>query len=128
MKEIHVVAAIIKRDDKIFIAERGYGEFKGMYEFPGGKIEVNEAPEAALKRELLEEMNAEIEVDTFFCHVHYLYTTFILEMDCYVCHLVNEHIDLLEHTDAKWINPFEENIKWVPADVEVIEEIRKRGV
>lgn len=77
MKIINVVAAIIKRDDQILIAKRGYGEFKGMYEFPGGKIEKGETPEEALKREIKEEMEANIEVDSFICHVHYQYPDFI---------------------------------------------------
>ena len=79
MKTINVVAGIIKKDNKIFIAERGYGEFKGMYEFPGGKIEPGEKPKDALKRELYEEMQAHIEVDSFFYHVHYEYPDFILD-------------------------------------------------
>ena len=125
MKEINVVAAILKnKDNKILIAERGYGEFKGMYEFPGGKVEEGETPENALKRELLEEMKANIEVESFF----YQYPNFILEMDCYLCHLLDDHIILLEHSDCKWINPDEDNILWVPADVDVINEIRKRGI
>lgn len=129
MKEINVVAAILKnKDNKILIAERGYGEFKGMYEFPGGKVEEGETPENALKRELLEEMKANIEVESFFYHVHYQYPNFILEMDCYLCHLLDDHIILLEHSDCKWINPDEDNILWVPADVDVINEIRKRGI
>jgi len=128
MKSIRVVAAILKQDNKILIAKRGYGEFKGMYEFPGGKVEEGESPEDALKRELLEEMQAHIEVDSFFYHVHYRYPTFILEMDCYICHLLDEHITLLEHMDYQWIEAQQEDITWVPADVEVIEQIRKRGV
>ena len=113
MKIINVVADILKnKDNKILIAERGYGEFKGMYEFPGGKIEPGENPEDALKRELLEEMNANIEVESFFYHVHYEYPNFILEMDCYLCHLLDDHITLLEHSDCKWIEANEENIIW----------------
>lgn len=126
MKIVNVVAAIIKRDDQILIAKRGYGEFKGMYEFPGGKIEKDETPEEALKREIKEEMEANIEVDSFVCHVHYQYPDFTLEMDCYLCHLKDSHISLLEHLDAKWIHPDQEDILWVPADVQVIEEIRKK--
>ena len=103
MKTINVVAGIIKKDNKIFIAERGYGEFKGMYEFPGGKIEPGEEPKDALKRELYEEMQAHIEVDSFFYHVHYKYPDFILEMDCFICHLLDDHLVLLEHLDGKWI-------------------------
>lgn len=128
MKEISVVAAIIKKHDKILIAKRGYGEFKGMYEFPGGKVELGETPEEALKREIHEELDAKIEVDSFFCHIHYQYPDFILEMDCYLCHLIDPHITLLEHMDYLWIYPSQEDILWVPADVEVIEEIRKRFI
>ena len=128
MKTINVVAAIIKKEDKILIAERGYGEFKGMYEFPGGKVEPGEDKEEALKREILEEMNANIVVDNFFYHVHYEYPNFVLEMDCYVCHLEDDHLELLEHTDCKWIKPEENDVIWVPADIAVIEEIRNRGV
>lgn len=129
MKSINVVAAILKnKDNKILIAKRGYGEFKGMYEFPGGKIECGEESVEALKRELLEEMNVHIRVDSLFYHVHYHYPHFILEMDCYVCHLLDEQITLLEHLDYRWIDHFEDNIVWVPADIEVIEEIKKRGI
>ena len=128
MKTINVVAAILKNEDKILIAKRGYGEFKGMYEFPGGKIEKGEKPQDALKRELLEEMKVNINIDYFFYHVYYEYPDFILKMDCFVCHLLDDHITLTEHMDYKWIYPEEDNILWVPADVQVIEEIRKRGV
>lgn len=128
MKTINVVAAILKKDNKILIAKRGYGEFKGMYEFPGGKIERGEDPEEALKRELWEEMKVHIEVDSFFYHVHYQYPTFLLEMDCYICHLLDDHITLLEHMDYQWITPKASQILWVPADVEVFEEIIKRGI
>ena len=129
MKTINVVAGIIKKDNKIFIAERGYGEFKGMYEFPGGKIEPGEEPKDALKRELYEEMQAHIEVDSFFYHVHYEYPDFILEMDCFICHLLDDHLVLLEHLDGKWIDPQDndESIVWVPADIEVINELKKRS-
>ncbi len=128
MKTINVVAAILKNEDKILIAKRGYGEFKGMYEFPGGKIEKGEKPQDALKRELLEEMKVNIDIDYFFYRVHYKYPDFILEMDCFVCHLLDDHITLTEHMDYKWVYPDEDNILWVPADVQVIREIRKRGV
>ncbi len=129
MKTIHVVAAIIKKDNKILIAKRGYGEFKGMYEFPGGKIELSENPEDALKREILEEMKTHIDVDQFFYHVHYKYPSFILEMDCFVCHLIDQQITLLEHMDYQWIDPHEDiDVTWVPADIQVIDEIKRRGI
>jgi 8-oxo-dGTP diphosphatase len=100
-----------------------------MYEFPGGKIEPGEEPKDALKRELYEEMQAHIEVDSFFYHVHYEYPNFILEMDCFICHLLDDHLVLLEHLDGKWINPQDDNeaIVWVPADIEVINELKKRS-
>ena len=129
MKTIRVVAAIIKKDNKILIAKRGYGEFKGMYEFPGGKIELGENPEDALKREILEEMKTHIDVDQFFYHVHYEYPSFILEMDCFVWHLIDQHITLLEHMDYQWIDPHEDiDVTWVPADIQVIDEIKRRGI
>lgn len=130
MKIINVVAAIIKKENKVFIAERGYGEFKGMYEFPGGKIEDGENKEEAIKREIYEEMQARIEVDSFFYHVHHEYDSFILEMDCYICHLLDDHFVLLEHLDGKWIdvNHIPEDIVWVPADIKVIEELQSKGV
>lgn len=129
MKTIHVVAAIIKKDNKILIAKRGYGEFKGMYEFPGGKIELSENPEDALKREILEEMKTHIDVEQFFYHVHYKYPSFILEMDCFVCHLIDQQITLLEHMDYQWIDPHEDiDVTWVPADIQVIDEIKRRGI
>lgn len=129
MKTINVVAAIIKKDNKILIAKRGYGEFKGMYEFPGGKIEQNEKPEEALKREILEEMKTHIEVDRFFYHVYYEYPNFILEMDCFLCHLLDEQITLLEHMDYQWIDPYKDiDVIWVPADIQIIDEIRTKGI
>lgn len=128
MKTIHVVAGIIKKNHKILIAQRGYGEFKGMYEFPGGKIEPGEDAKQALKRELIEEMQASIEVEELFYHVHYVYPSFILEMDCFTCHLTDDHIKLMEHLDYRWINPNQQDIPWVPADIEIINQIRQRGI
>ena len=127
-KVVNVVAAIIHKEDKILIAERGYGEFKGLYEFPGGKVETGETGEQAIVREIKEEFNADIEVERFYYHDHYEYDSFILEMDCYLCNLLSDHIDLLEHLDIKWIKPCKEGINWVPADVQVIEEIEAKGI
>lgn len=127
MKTINVVAAIICKDNKIMIAKRGYGEFEGMYEFPGGKVEPHESKEEALVRELKEEMNANLVVDDFFMHVHYDYPSFILEMDCFLCHLSDDHYELLEHEDCKWIIPGEEDVVWVPADQQIIEKLMKRN-
>lgn len=127
MKTINVVAAIICKDNRIMIAKRGYGEFEGMYEFPGGKIEPHESQKEALVRELKEEMNAHLVVDEFFMHVHYEYPSFILEMDCFLCHLPDDHYELLEHEDCKWIVPGEEDVVWVPADKQIIEKLIKRN-
>lgn len=129
MKTLYVVAAIIKNKDKILIVKRGYGQFKGLYEFPGGKVEPGETPHNALKREIKEELNAQIEIDCFYYQVNYTYPDFILKMDCYLCHLVDSHIELREHLDKIWINPREENpnIQWVPADIEIIQEIQQKG-
>lgn len=127
-KIVNVVAAIIKRNDTFLIARRGYGEFKGLYEFPGGKVELHESKEEALIRELKEEMDANIEIDYFFYHDHYEYSSFILEMDCYVCHLVDDNITLLEHLDYQWITKDSNNVNWVPGDIPVINEIKKRGI
>ena len=88
-----------------------------------------ENPEDALKREILEEMKTHIDVDQLFYHVHYEYPSFILEMDCFVCHLIDQHITLLEHMDYQWIDPHEDiDVTWVPADIQVIDEIKRRGI
>lgn len=130
MKTIHVVAAIIKRDQDILIAKRGYGQFKGMYEFPGGKVEPHESQEEALKRELLEEMHVHIEVDYLYDHIHYEYPDFILEMDCYRCHLLDEHITLTEHLDYRWMNPSlsYDDIDIIPADISLFEKMKREGI
>ena len=97
MKVINVVAAIIVRNNKIFATQRGYGDFKGGWEFPGGKIEGNETPEDALKREILEELNVHISVDRYIYTVEYDYPKFHLSMKCYICRLMEENIELKEH-------------------------------
>lgn len=125
MKTIKVVAAIIKNKDKILIAKRNYGEFEGLFEFPGGKIEPGELPKEALKREIQEEMEVDIQVNDFFMNVNYEYPNFILDMDCYLCTLLNEEIHLNDHSEIKWINVHEKNIEWVPADIQIIEKLRE---
>ena len=125
MKQIEVVAAIIRKGDKIFATQRGYGEWKGWWEFPGGKMEVGETQKEALVREIREELSAEISVDKFLCTVEYDYPQFHLSMHCYLCSLVTEALHLNEHEAAKWLSKDELNsVKWLPADLEVIEEIR----
>ena len=124
MKQIEVVAAIIRKRDMIFATQRGYGEWKDWWEFPGGKMEVGETPEVALVREIREELSAEINVDEFLCTVKYDYPQFHLTMHCYLCSLMTDSLRLNEHEAAKWLTKDELNsVKWLPADLEVVERI-----
>ena len=121
MKQIEVVAAIIRKEGRIFATQRGYGEFKDWWEFPGGKIEAGETPEEALKREIREELSTEIKVDVFLCTVEYDYPQFHLKMHCFLCSLLTEALHLNEHEAARWLRKDElENVKWLPADLEII--------
>ena len=127
MKQIEVVAAVIRKGDKIFATQRGYGEWKDWWEFPGGKMEAGETPEEALVREIREELSAEISVDEFLCTVEYDYPSFHLKMHCYLCSLVTEALHLNEHEAAKWLTKDElDGVKWLPADVEVVEVIKSK--
>ena len=125
-KTIRVVAAIIKRDNRIFATQRGYGEYKDWWEFPGGKIEEGETPEEALKREILEELATEISVDEYLVTVEYDYPKFHLSMDCFWCSIISGELSLLEHEAAKWL-PIDNlrQVKWLPADIEIIDIIEK---
>lgn len=124
MNTIEVVAAIIRKDDKIFTTQRGYGEWKDWWEFPGGKMEPGETQEEALKREIREELSTDISVDEFLCTVEYDYPKFHLVMHCYMCSLLTDSLHLNEHEAAKWLGREElTNVKWLPADVEVIERL-----
>ena len=124
MKTIEVVAAVIKKDDKIFATQRGYGEFKGGWEFPGGKIEAGETPEQALKREIMEELETDIKVGEFLHTVEYDYPNFHLRMHCYWCEIVSGKLELKEHEAAKWLRYDElHSVDWLPADIEVVERI-----
>ena len=125
MKTIEVVAAVIRKDDKIFATQRGYGEWKDWWEFPGGKMEPGETQEEALKREIREELSTDISVDEFLCTVEYDYPKFHLVMHCYMCSLLTDSLHLNEHEAAKWLGREElTSVKWLPADVEVIEDGR----
>lgn len=125
MKQIEVVAAIIRKEDMIFATQRGYGDFKDWWEFPGGKMEAGETPEEALKREIREELSTEIRVDKFICTVEYDYPKFHLTMHCFLCSLLTEALHLNEHEAAKWLTKEDwESVKWLPADLEVIEKLR----
>ncbi|MGN1313315.1 MAG: (deoxy)nucleoside triphosphate pyrophosphohydrolase [Candidatus Nanosyncoccaceae bacterium] len=126
MKKIEVVAAVIRKNDKILSTERGYGELEGFWEFPGGKIEPGENKEQALKREIMEEMNVEIEVEDYITTVEYDYPTFHLIMHSFICELDGD-FELLEHHAAKWLTRNElDDVKWCPADVEIVEKIKEK--
>lgn len=125
MKTINVVAAIIKKENRIFATQRGYGEFKGGWEFPGGKIEDGELPEEALVREIREELETDISVDKFLMTVEYDYPAFHLTMHCYLCSVTNGNLTLLEHSDSKWLEISEiDSVDWLPADIEVVNAIK----
>ena len=125
MKTIHVVAAIITdASGRIFATQRGYGEWKDWWEFPGGKMEPGETQEEALKREIREELSTDISVDESLCTVEYDYPKFHLVMHCYMCSLLTDSLHLNEHEAAKWLGREElTSVKWLPADVEVIERL-----
>ena len=124
MKTIEVVAAIIKKQDKIFITRRSYGEFADMWEIPGGKIELGESREEALIREVKEELELDINNLEYLTTVEYDYPNFHLTMHCFICEICGGELVLNAHNDAKWVSLEELSTqKWVPADVEVVERI-----
>ena len=126
MKTVRVVAAVIRKDDKIFATQRGYGEFKDGWEFPGGKIEDGESPEQALVREIKEELDTDINVGELIDTIEFDYPNFHLSMDCFWCEIVQGGLELREHEAAKWLT--KENlysVEWLPADVGLIEKIKK---
>lgn len=131
MKTVKVVAAVIKALNQegepiIFATQRGYGEFKDGWEFPGGKIEEGETPQEALKREIMEELDTEITVGKLIDTIEYDYPTFHLSMDCFWCEVVKGDLVLKEAEDAKWLKKDElGEVDWLPADVELIEKIEK---
>lgn len=121
LKTIHVVVAIIIRDGKLFVTQRGYGEWKDWWEFPGGKIEPSETPVDALKREIREELVTEIDVGELLTTIEYDYPKFHLSMQCYLCSVISDKLTLMEHEAAKWLDKDELNsIKWLPADLDVL--------
>jgi 8-oxo-dGTP diphosphatase len=125
MNRIEVVAAIIRQGDKIFATQRGYGEWKDWWEFPGGKMELGEVPEEALKREIREELSTEINVDAYFSTVEYDYPKFHLTMHCYLCSLLTDALHLNEHEAARWLAKDElDSVKWLPADKSIIEQLK----
>ena len=125
MKTINVVAAIIIKDQKIFATQRGYGECKNGWEFPGGKIESGESPEHALEREIREELDAKIRVGELFDTIEYDYPNFHLSMKCFLCSLISDQLTLREHEAAKWLT--KENlssVEWLPADITIIDKLK----
>lgn len=127
MKTIKVVAAVIFNGDKIFATQRGYGDLKGGWEFPGGKIESGETPQEALVREILEEHNTEIRVKTLIDTIEYDYPTFHLSMDCFWAEVISGKLELLEAEASRWLSKDElDSVNWLPADITIIDKIRKQ--
>lgn len=132
MKTIRVVAAVIRTTGEdgssiIFATQRGYGEFKGGWEFPGGKIEEGETPKEALEREIKEELDTEIKVGTLLETIEYDYPTFHLSMDCFWCEIVSGDLVLKEHKAAKWLKKEElDSVAWLPADITLIQKIKEQ--
>ena len=125
MKTINVAAAIIIKEGRIFATQRGYGDYRDWWEFPGGKIEAGETPEEALVREIREELRAEIKVGRLFRTVEYDYPKFHMIMRCYLCELVSDRLELVEHEAARWLGADDiESVGWLPSDTEVVEKLK----
>lgn len=128
-KNIRVVAAVIREGGRVFATQRGHGNYKDWWEFPGGKIEPGETPEAAVVREIQEELGTKVAVDRFLTTVEYDYPEFHLSMDCFFCHIEEGELTLLEHEAAKWL-PLKNlrQVNWLPADILVIEAIEQTAL
>ncbi len=130
MKNVNVVAAIIIRTDEnskknVFATQRGYGDFKDGWEFPGGKIEEGESPESALAREIKEELATEIQVGEYIDTIEYDYPKFHLSMRCYACTILSGKLELLEHENAKWLTKETLNsVDWLPADILILDKVK----
>ena len=126
MKTVKVVAAVIRKDNRIFATERGYGDFKDMWEFPGGKIEPGESGPEALKREIREELDTVIEVGDYIETVEYDYPAFHLSMECYWCTVKEGKLTLLEHENALWLDRDSLlSVEWLPADLVIIPKVKE---
>lgn len=124
-KTIRVVAAVIRDGSRIFATARGYGDFKGSWEFPGGKIEAGESPQEALKREIMEELESEIEVGELIETIEYDYPGFHLSMDCFWCSLISGNLVLKEASEARWLGAEDlDRVPWLPADIVLIEKLK----
>ena len=129
MKTIEVVAAIIHHDGAYFATQRGYGEFEGMWEFPGGKIEPGESREDALKREIQEELGVDIYIKELLCTTEYDYPTFHLTMHCYLCSVASGEIELREHKSAQWLTAETlDSVEWLPADEKIIVMLQAKNL
>ena len=128
MKVIKVVAAILHRDGAYFATQRGYGEFEGMWEFPGGKIEPGESREVALRREIQEELGVNVTIENLLCMTEYDYPSFHLTMHCYLCSVTSGEIELREHKSARWLTAETlDSVEWLPADTEVVDKLKYRN-
>ena len=127
MKTLRVVAAVIRDENKIFATQRGYGEFKDRWEFPGGKIEAEETPQQALKREIQEELDTEISVGDLIDTIEYDYPEFHLSMDCFWCEILKGDLVLREHEAARWLykNTID-GVDWLPADITLVDKIKNK--
>lgn len=124
MKTINVVAAVIMKEGKVFATQRGYGEFKDGWEFPGGKVEAGESPEEALRREIREELEVEVNVGDLIDTIEYDYPAFHLSMKCYACTIAGGSPHLLEHEAARWLTADQlDSVAWLPADITLIPKI-----
>ena len=129
MKSIDVVAAIIHSEGSILATQRGYGDFAGGWEFPGGKIEEGESPEEAVVREIKEELDVDVRVESLLTTVDYDYEKFHLHMRCYLAHIDRGKVHLIEHRAAQWLNCSTiDDVAWLPADIEVVEAIKQSGI
>ncbi|SPT69761.1 8-oxo-dGTP diphosphatase [Anaerobiospirillum thomasii] len=125
MKTINVVAAILQDGNKIYATQRGYGKFKGFWEFPGGKIDEGECAYEALHRELLEELKIKIDIDSLFCTLDYDYDDFHLHMQCFLCTIKEGTPVLVEHQNALWLDAANlDSVTWLPADISIIEKLK----
>lgn len=126
MKSVEVAAAIIEKEGKYFATQRGYGDFKDGWEFPGGKVEPGEQPEQAIIREIKEELESTVSIIKFLCTVEHDYPKFHLIMHCYLCQLEEGNLHLVEHEAARWLLPEQiDSVGWLPADIKVVNALKK---